>query len=145
MTKAGRKRPAFFFWAIAYSTPSIGMASAAASALQSTDGVLPLARSACTSCDAAATSDWKVAFDCSFAYVPDAIVRPANEPEYTALAQLEPALAPHGPLAELAIDRGYLASPRIGPLAAQGVTRERTVDLAENGFAVVNLTELSQY
>jgi hypothetical protein len=63
----------------------------------------------------------------------DAIVRPANEPEHTALAQLEPALAPHGPLAELAIDRGYLASPRIGPLAAQGVTIRAKAWRSPNG------------
>jgi hypothetical protein len=29
--------------------------------------------------------------------------------------------------------------------SAQGVTRERTVEIRENGFVVVNLTELSQY
>jgi len=50
-----------------------------------------------------------------------AIVRPANEPEHHALALLAPALAPHGPLAELLIDRGYLGSPAIGDLHARGV------------------------
>jgi hypothetical protein len=50
-----------------------------------------------------------------------AIVRPANEPEHEALALLTPALAPHGPLAELLIDRGYLGSAAIGALHARGV------------------------
>jgi len=50
-----------------------------------------------------------------------ALVRPANEPEHQALALLEPDLAPHGPLAELQIDRGYLGSPRVGALAAAGI------------------------
>ena len=50
-----------------------------------------------------------------------AIVRPANEPEHEALALLAPAVAPHGPLAELLIDRGYLGSPGIGDLHARGV------------------------
>jgi hypothetical protein len=63
----------------------------------------------------------------------DAIVRPANEPEHAALAQLEPALAPHGPLTELAIDRGYLASPRIGPLHASGVTIRAKAWRSRNG------------
>jgi Transposase DDE domain len=50
-----------------------------------------------------------------------ALVRPANEPEHEALAQLTPHLAPHGPLAELLIDRGYLGSPDVGALHARGV------------------------
>jgi hypothetical protein len=50
-----------------------------------------------------------------------AIVRPANEPEHEALALLTPDLAPHGPLAELLIDRGYLGSADIGALHARGV------------------------
>jgi hypothetical protein len=48
--------------------------------------------------------------------------QPANEPEHAALALLSPAVAPHGPLAELLIDRGYLGSPDIGALHARGVT-----------------------
>ena len=63
----------------------------------------------------------------------DAIARPANEPEHTALALLEPALAPHGPVVELAVDRGYLASPRIGPLHAQGVTIRAKAWRSANG------------
>jgi hypothetical protein len=50
-----------------------------------------------------------------------AMVRPANEPEHEALALLTPDLAPHGPLAELLIDRGYLGSARFGALHARGV------------------------
>jgi hypothetical protein len=50
-----------------------------------------------------------------------AVVRPANEPEQHALALLEPDVVQHGPLAEVQMDRGYLGSPRVGVLAAQGV------------------------
>jgi hypothetical protein len=50
-----------------------------------------------------------------------AIVRPANEPEQHALALLTPDVLQHGPLAELFIDRGYLASARIGELHTDGV------------------------
>jgi hypothetical protein len=50
-----------------------------------------------------------------------AIVRPANEPEHEALALLTPHVAPHGPLAELLMDRGYLGSADIGALHAHGV------------------------
>jgi DDE family transposase len=50
-----------------------------------------------------------------------AIVRPANEPEHQALALLTPDVLQHGSLAELFIDRGYLASVDIGPLHANGV------------------------
>lgn len=52
----------------------------------------------------------------------DAVVRPANEPEHATLATVAPALAAHGPLRELLIDRGYLASPVVPALAAAGVT-----------------------
>ena len=48
-------------------------------------------------------------------------VRPANEPEHQTLARLEPTVTQHGPLTELQIDRGYLASPRVGVLHAGGV------------------------
>src|SRR5215210_4309903 len=43
-----------------------------------------------------------------------AVVRPANEPEHLVLSLVAPDLAPHGPLAELLIDRGYLGSADIG-------------------------------
>lgn len=51
-----------------------------------------------------------------------AVVRPANEAEHQALALLEADVAQHGPLAEIQIDRGYLGSPRVGALAADGIT-----------------------
>jgi uncharacterized protein len=48
--------------------------------------------------------------------------------------------------ARIAVARAVLPAGRhVVRTSAQGVTRERTVDLAENGFVVVNLTELSQY
>lgn len=50
-----------------------------------------------------------------------AVARPANEPEHQALALLEPTVVQHGPLGEVFLDRGYLGSPRIGSLHAQGV------------------------
>jgi hypothetical protein len=50
-----------------------------------------------------------------------AIVRPANEPEQHALALLTPDVLQHGSLSELFIDRGYLASVRVGELHAEGV------------------------
>jgi len=55
-----------------------------------------------------------------------AMVRPANEPEHPALALRPRDLAPHGPLAELLIDRGYLGSPAIGALHARGVAIRAT-------------------
>jgi hypothetical protein len=48
--------------------------------------------------------------------------------------------------ARIAVARVVLPAGRhVVRTSAQGVTRERTVELAENGFVVVNLTELSQY
>jgi hypothetical protein len=51
----------------------------------------------------------------------EAVARPANEPEYAVLATLTTAVAQHGPLTELWLDRGYLASPEIPALHARGV------------------------
>jgi hypothetical protein len=51
----------------------------------------------------------------------EAVARPANEPEHAALAALTTAVAPHGSLTELWIDRGYLASPEIPALHTRGV------------------------
>ena len=51
----------------------------------------------------------------------DAVVRPANEPEHATLAHVLPAVTAQGALAEIFIDRGYLASPLIPELAAAGV------------------------
>jgi hypothetical protein len=52
----------------------------------------------------------------------DAVVRPANDPEHTILATLTSEVIRHGPLTDLWIDRGYLASPEIPTLHARGVT-----------------------
>lgn len=60
-------------------------------------------------------------------------VRPANEPEHQTLASLEPSVTQHGPLAELQIDRGYLASPRVGALHADGVTIRAKAWTSTNG------------
>jgi hypothetical protein len=50
-----------------------------------------------------------------------ATVTPANQPEQDALAPLTDDIAKHGQLKELLIDRGYLGSPRIATLCADGV------------------------
>jgi len=62
-----------------------------------------------------------------------AVVRPANEPEHHALALLEPAGVQHGPLAEVQMDRGYLGSPRVDVLAAQGVAIRAKAWTSTNG------------
>ena len=46
---------------------------------------------------------------------------------------LEPTVTQHGPLAELQIDRGYLASPRVGALHAQGVAIRAKAWTSTNG------------
>jgi hypothetical protein len=50
-----------------------------------------------------------------------ATVRPANEPEHAATAELQQDAAMYGPVEELAIDRGYLASDWVASLHEQGV------------------------
>lgn len=62
-----------------------------------------------------------------------AVARPANEPEHHALALVEPDVVQHGPLAELQIDRGYLGSPRIPALHAQGVSIRAKAWTSRNG------------
>jgi hypothetical protein len=62
-----------------------------------------------------------------------AVVRPANEPEPHALALLEPDVRQHGPLAEVQMDRGYLGSPRVSILAAQGVAIRAKAWTSTNG------------
>ena len=52
----------------------------------------------------------------------DAVARPANEPEHLVLATLTSAVAQQGPLTDVWMDRGYLASPEIPALHARGVT-----------------------
>lgn len=63
----------------------------------------------------------------------DAVVRPANEPEHATLAQVLPAVTAHGPLLELFIDRGYLASPTIAALHAAGVAIRAKAWTSRNG------------
>jgi Transposase domain (DUF772) len=52
----------------------------------------------------------------------EAVARPANEPEHTVLATLTTAVAHHGPMTDLWMDRGYLASPAI-PALTRGASR----------------------
>jgi hypothetical protein len=63
----------------------------------------------------------------------DAVVRPANHPEHEVVALLTPAVAAHGPLAELFLDRGYLGSPAIGTLHGQGVAIRAKAWTSPNG------------
>lgn len=63
----------------------------------------------------------------------DAVVRPANEPEHATLAQVLPTVTAHGPLRELLIDRGYLASPVIPELDAAGVAIRAKAWTSRNG------------
>jgi hypothetical protein len=63
----------------------------------------------------------------------EAVVRPANEPEHAALALLTPAVTQHGALAELLIDRGYLGSPTIADLHANGVAIRAKAWTSTNG------------
>jgi hypothetical protein len=63
----------------------------------------------------------------------DAVVRPANEPEHATLAEVLPAVTALGPLTELYIDRGYLASPAIADLAAAGVAIRAKAWTSRNG------------
>lgn len=63
----------------------------------------------------------------------DAVVRPANEPEHLTLAQVLPAITAHGPLGEIFIDRGYLASPAIADLHAAGVAIRAKAWTSRNG------------
>jgi hypothetical protein len=63
----------------------------------------------------------------------DAVVRPANEPEHATLALVLPAVTAHGPLDELFIDRGYLASPAIADLHAAGVAIRAKAWTSRNG------------
>ena len=63
----------------------------------------------------------------------DAVARPANEPEHAVVAPLTTAVAPHGTLTALWIDRGYLASAEIPRLHARGVTLHAKPWTARNG------------
>lgn len=48
------------------------------------------------------------------------VVRPANEPEHHATEPLLKVVEQHGTIKELAIDRGYLASPRVNEIRSNG-------------------------
>jgi hypothetical protein len=63
----------------------------------------------------------------------EAVARPANEPEHMILATLTTQVGQHGPLSELWMDRGYLASPEIPALHARGVTIHAKPWTARNG------------
>ncbi len=63
----------------------------------------------------------------------DAIARPANEPEHLVLERLTAAVMQQGPLADLWMDRGYLASPEVPRLAARGITLHVKPWTAHNG------------
>jgi hypothetical protein len=63
----------------------------------------------------------------------DTVVRPANDPEHTVVATLTGEVMRHGPLTDLWIDRGYLASPEIPALHARGVTLHAKPWTARNG------------
>jgi hypothetical protein len=63
----------------------------------------------------------------------EAVARPANEPEHATLATLTTEVARHGPLTEVWMDRGYLASPEIPALHARGVVLHAKPWTARNG------------
>jgi hypothetical protein len=59
--------------------------------------------------------------------------RPANEPEHVVLERLTAAVMQPGPLADLWMERGYLASPEVPRLYARGVTLHVKPWTAHNG------------
>jgi hypothetical protein len=63
----------------------------------------------------------------------DALARPANEPEHTVVATLTMAVAEHGTLTDLWMDRGYLASAEIPLLTGRGVTLHAKPWTSRNG------------
>jgi hypothetical protein len=63
----------------------------------------------------------------------EAVARPANEPEHTVLATLTTEAARHGPLTDVWMDRGYLASAEIPLLHARGVAVHAKPWTARNG------------
>lgn len=63
----------------------------------------------------------------------EAVARPANEPEHAVLATLTTAVAHQGPLSEVWMDRGYLASAEIPVLHARGVAVHAKPWTARNG------------
>src|SRR5262249_41775212 len=63
----------------------------------------------------------------------EAVARPANEPEHLVLPTLTTAVARHGPLTDLWMDRGYLGSSEIAALHARGVTLHAKPWTVRNG------------
>ena len=63
----------------------------------------------------------------------EAVARPANEPEHLVLATLTTEVGRHGPLTDLWMDRGYLASAEIPVLHAGGVALHAKPWTARNG------------
>jgi Transposase DDE domain/Transposase domain (DUF772) len=63
----------------------------------------------------------------------EAVARPANEPEHMVLATLTTEVVRHGPLTDVWMDRGYLASPEIPALHAHGVALHVKPWTAKNG------------
>jgi Transposase DDE domain/Transposase domain (DUF772) len=63
----------------------------------------------------------------------DAVARPANEPEHLAVATLTTAVAQQGPLTDVWMDRGYLASPEVPVLHARGVALHAKPWTVRNG------------
>lgn len=70
---------------------------------------------------------------CTPDLIVDALVRPANEPEHAVLATLTTAVAAHGTLTDVWMDRGYLASAEIPVLTGRGVTLHAKPWTARNG------------
>jgi hypothetical protein len=62
------------------------------------------------------------AVDVDSTVIREVVVRPAHEPEHEAVELLAEELAKPPGLLQLAIDLGYLASPRMAPWAAPGVS-----------------------
>jgi hypothetical protein len=63
----------------------------------------------------------------------EAVARPANEPEHLVLAKLTTEVARHGPLTDVWMDRGYLASSEIPALHARGIALHAKPWTAKNG------------
>lgn len=70
---------------------------------------------------------------CAPDLIVDALARPANEPEHTVVATLTTAVAQHGTLTDLWMDRGYLASEEIPVLTGRGVTLHAKPWTSRNG------------
>lgn len=70
---------------------------------------------------------------CAPDLIVDALARPANEPEHAVVATLTMAVAQHGTLTDLWMDRGYLASAEIPALTGRGVTLHAKPWTSRNG------------